>query len=239
MAHRAPASSTTQIRALSRPPSEQMEQGLRVSGAPQTEQDETFSAVSASEAASGTSSWSRFFSRASAARRAERGPMPGSLASRLISRSISGPAEAAKSEEFRHAGNVHSGHRSGGLAHQGAVDLVQLPLGVGVGGDDEVSEDLSLAGYQQAVVDDHRGDVAGPLERDGDQAAARGPGRGGFSHFRLGVLQLLLHRLGLLHEGVEVFHGPKIGARPSERQVGKIATVFVLIPLAENADRLN
>ena len=95
MAQRAPASSTTQIRPLSRDPSEQIEHGSRVSGAPQTEQEVTLSAVSCREAARGTRSWSRFLSRARAARRAERGPMPGSLASRLMSRSISGPAEAA------------------------------------------------------------------------------------------------------------------------------------------------
>src|SRR5690606_34087301 len=95
MAHKAPASSTTQIRALSRVWSEQTEQGSRVSGEPQTEQLTTFAAVSARDAASGTSSCSRRFNRASAARRAERGPMPGNLASRLMSRSISGPAEEA------------------------------------------------------------------------------------------------------------------------------------------------
>ena len=95
MAHRAPASSTTQIRLVSRLVSEQIEQGSRVSGAAQTEQGRTFAAVSASDWASGSINCSRFFSRASVARRAERGPMPGSLASRPIRRSISGPAEEA------------------------------------------------------------------------------------------------------------------------------------------------
>ena len=66
--------------------------GLCVSILPQVSQVRMVSRVSASAAASGPSSCSFFLTRASAARRAERGPSPGSRASSWISRSISGPA---------------------------------------------------------------------------------------------------------------------------------------------------
>src|SRR5262249_48608159 len=49
------------------------------------------SAASCIAWARGSSSWSRFFSSTKAARRAERGPRPGSLASNWIRRSISEP----------------------------------------------------------------------------------------------------------------------------------------------------
>ena len=75
----------------------------------------------------------------------------------------------------------------------------------------KVGQDLALARDQQTVVDGHGGDLAGPFQGDGHEPAAGGAGGGGFSHFRLGILQLLLHRLGLLHEGVEI-HGTRLGA---------------------------
>ncbi len=75
--------------------SAQMAQGSVVSRAPQMEHVRTRAAASASASLKGWSSWSRRFSRASVARRAERGPRPGSFASKAIKRSISGPAEAA------------------------------------------------------------------------------------------------------------------------------------------------
>ena len=66
---------------------------------------------------------------------------------------------------------------------------------------------LVFAGFHQAVVDDDAGDLAGTLQAHGDKTAAgRALGRG-VRHPGLGVLQLLLHGLGLLHEFVEVFHG--------------------------------
>jgi len=61
-----------------------------VTARPQLSQVEIFSAASAIAPAKGRIRPSRFLMRSSAARRAERGPKPGSLESRLISRSISG-----------------------------------------------------------------------------------------------------------------------------------------------------
>ena len=57
----------------SRPGAAQTEHGFTVSKFPQSWQIWTLAAASASAAASGLSSWSRLFSRCSAARRAERG----------------------------------------------------------------------------------------------------------------------------------------------------------------------
>ncbi len=68
-----------------------MVQGFSVSTLPQTRQTETAAAVSASALASGSISASFFLMSASAARRAERGPSPGSRARSWISRSISPP----------------------------------------------------------------------------------------------------------------------------------------------------
>src|SRR4051794_14946477 len=73
-----------------------MAHGSWVSSEPQAEQVFTRAAASASASASGVRSCSRRLSSASAARLAERGPSPGSLARRPIRRSISGPAELAK-----------------------------------------------------------------------------------------------------------------------------------------------
>ena len=69
-------------------------QGFCVSILPQVLQMTIFSIAVCSAAASGAISNSRFLMRCSAARRAERGPRPGSRARSWIRRSISGPATA-------------------------------------------------------------------------------------------------------------------------------------------------
>ena len=66
--------------------------GSCVSSAPQFEHARTFSAASESALASGTISASLRFNNCNAARRAERGPKPGTFASKAISASISGAA---------------------------------------------------------------------------------------------------------------------------------------------------
>src|SRR5262249_50791011 len=79
----------------SRLPSMQTVHGFCVSILPQTLQISIFSIAVSSAAASGAINNSRFLMRCNAARRAERGPSPGSRASSWINRSISGPATAA------------------------------------------------------------------------------------------------------------------------------------------------
>src|SRR4051794_29018016 len=75
----------------SRRGSSQTEHGSVVSTLPQVEHTRTLSTASLIAEASGDSSCSFFLMRCSAARRAERGPSPGTLASSWIRRSISGP----------------------------------------------------------------------------------------------------------------------------------------------------
>src|SRR3954463_10754869 len=70
-------------------------QGFCVSILPQVLQTWIFSIATCSALDSGVISASRFLIRCSAARRAERGPKPGSRAKSWIRRSISGPATAA------------------------------------------------------------------------------------------------------------------------------------------------
>ena len=79
----------------SRRASVQTVQGFCVSILPQTLQISIFSIAVCKALASGAISASRFLMRKSAARRAERGPKPGSRAKSWIRRSISGPATAA------------------------------------------------------------------------------------------------------------------------------------------------
>src|SRR3981081_3648953 len=69
-------------------------QGFWVSILPQVLQTWILSIATCSAADSGVISASRFLIRCSAARRAERGPSPGSRAKSWIRRSISGPATA-------------------------------------------------------------------------------------------------------------------------------------------------
>ncbi len=78
----------------SRRASVQTVHGFCVSILPQMLQISIFSIAVCKAAASGAISASRFLMRCSAARRAERGPKPGSRASNWIRRSISGPATA-------------------------------------------------------------------------------------------------------------------------------------------------
>src|SRR5262245_8235656 len=163
------------------------------------------SRVSASAAVRGSSSCSFFLTRWSAARRAERGPSPGSRASSWISRSISGPAAtfAMQSEQFQ-AGRKRQTARQ--ALHLLLHRLLDLSLGVVVSGDDEVLEDLGLAGVEQRRIDADARHVAFAGERDRHHAAAG-------AALDLRALKLGLHvgdaalqRLRLLHHLGEALH---------------------------------
>src|SRR3954447_3161531 len=93
-AQRSATSATTTMIEGSRLGSVQTVQGLCVSMLPQVLQTWTFSSATCMAEDSGIISASRFLIRCSAARRAERGPRPGSRARSWTSRSISGPATA-------------------------------------------------------------------------------------------------------------------------------------------------
>src|SRR3954466_11855294 len=94
-AHRSATSATTTMIAGSRLKSVHTVQGFCVSILPQVLHTSILSIATCSALDSGVISASRFLIRCSAARRAERGPSPGSRANSWIRRSISGPATAA------------------------------------------------------------------------------------------------------------------------------------------------
>ena len=79
----------------SRRGSAQIVQGSLVSMLPQVEQTMTEATATSIASASGTRSWSFFLMRCSAARRAERGPRPGSFAEKLDQALDLGAGDAA------------------------------------------------------------------------------------------------------------------------------------------------
>src|SRR5580692_13078173 len=117
-------------------------QGFCVSILPQIRQTWILSIATCSAPASGVIRASRFLIRCSAARRAERGPSPGSRANSWIRRSISGPATAeailAEAQSRRQA--EPAGQRLHLFGHRG----FRLAAGVVMRCDQQVFEDLDL-----------------------------------------------------------------------------------------------
>src|SRR5665647_137475 len=126
-------------------------QGFWVSILPQVLQTWILSIATCSALASGVISASRFLIRCSAARRAERGPSPGSRASSWIRRSISGPATAvAISGEAQPRRQAEAaGQRLHLLGHRG----FRLALGVVMRGHQQVLEDFTFVRLHQAGID--------------------------------------------------------------------------------------
>src|SRR6266851_3072948 len=116
--------------------------GFWVSILPQVLQTWILSIATCSAAESGVISASRFLIRCNAARRAERGPSPGSRASSWIRRSISGPATAAamSGEAQPRRQTQAAGQGLHLLLHRG----FRLALRVVMGGDQQVFEDFTL-----------------------------------------------------------------------------------------------
>src|SRR3984885_12298959 len=117
-------------------------QGFWVSILPQILQTWILSIATCSAVESGVISASRFLIRCSAARRAERGPSPGSRAKSWIRRSISGPATAAaisgEAQSRRQA--QATGQRLHLLGHRG----FRLAPHINMRGDQQVLEDFAL-----------------------------------------------------------------------------------------------
>src|ERR1700732_1723060 len=126
-------------------------QGFWVSILPQVLQTSILSIATCSAAESGVISASRFLIRGSAARRAERGPSPGSRANSWIRRSISGPATAvAISGEAQPRRQTQSaGQRLHLLLHGG----LGLAPRIVMCGHQQVFEDLALVRLHEAGVD--------------------------------------------------------------------------------------
>src|SRR5712664_3431008 len=116
--------------------------GFWVSMLPQVLQTWILSIATCNAPASGVISASRFLIRCSAARRAERGPSPGSRASSWIRRSISGPAtaETISGEAQPRRQSEAAGQGLHLLLHRG----LRLAPRVVVRGDQKVLEDFAF-----------------------------------------------------------------------------------------------
>src|SRR6187402_2285895 len=163
----------------SRLPSVQTVHGFCVSILPQILQTSIFSIAVSSAEASGAISNSRFLMRCSAARRAERGPSPGSRASSWIRRSISGPATAISSTtSFQERLTEPEARRQAELAGDGLHLLLHRDLGLAarivVRGNQEILEDLDVLGLDQGWIDLDALHVHLRGHAHRDQPAARG-----------------------------------------------------------------
>ena len=159
--------------------------------------------------ASGSISCSRFLMRCSAARRAERGPRPGSRASSWISRSISGPVTDAatlrRSERQLHAGRER---QAGGQRASCAPAPSPRPWPARRyarrRGDPRESR-FSSGLISDASIGDAL-HLALAVERTTTRPPPEAPSTSIALELGLQVLHLGLHRLGLLHHAHDVFH---------------------------------
>src|SRR6478609_8522395 len=156
-AQRSATSATTTMIEGSRRGSVHTVQGFWVSILPQVLQTWILSIATWSAAVSGVISASRFLIRCSAARRAERGPSPGSRARSWIRRSISGPATAeAMSGETRHSSKSQTrrqtepaGQRLHLFGHRG----LRLASRIVMRGYQQVFEDFAFVRLHQRRID--------------------------------------------------------------------------------------
>ena len=84
---------------------------------------------------------------------------------------------------------------------------LDLGLGVGMGGDDEVLQDLDLLGLEQRGVDLHPDQLALAVQRQHHEAAAGLPLDAGALHLSLHLGHAALQLLGLLHHAGKILHG--------------------------------
>src|SRR6202163_4328435 len=203
-AQRSATSATTTMIAASRRGSVHTVQGCWVSILPQVLQTSILSIATCSAAESGVISASRFLIRCRAARRAERGPSPGSRANNWIRRSISGPATAAAilSEAQTRQQTQSAGQDLHLLLHRG----FGLAPGIVMRGDQKVFEDLALVRLHQRGVDLHRLHFHLRRHAHRDETAAG-------DALDLDVAELFLHRLHLrlqlcrlLHHAEKISH---------------------------------
>src|SRR3954453_6090454 len=196
-AHKSATSATTTMIAGSRRKSVQTVQGFCVSILPQVLHTSILSIATCSAPASGVISASRFLIRCSAARRAERGPRPGSRASNWIRRSISGPATAVgMSAEAQPRRQLQpAGQRLHLLLHRG----FRLAACVVMRGDQQVLEDFALVNLDQGGIDLDGLHFHLRGHAHGDEAAA------GYA-FDLDAVELFLHGLHLGLQLRRLFH---------------------------------
>src|SRR6266481_3693152 len=140
---------------------------------------------------------SRFLIRCSAARRAERGPSPGSRANSWIRRSISGPAtaEAISAETKSRRQSQAAGQRLHLFLHR----RFRLAPRVIMRGHQQILQDLALVGLHQRRIDLHRLDFHLGRHAHGDEPAAG-------NALDLDIAELFLHRLHLGLQLRRLFH---------------------------------
>src|SRR6266446_1868907 len=201
-AHKSATSSTTQMTLPSRVASVQRAHGSVVSRLPQHEHCLSAAAAFAMASAKGSSSVSRFFSNANAARRAERGPSPGSLASNWIKRSISCPAGDPAT-----LASIRTGFRTAEALQKvlnefGVLEAArfQFQLAVAAGRDDEIFDNLMFLGLHQRGIDMQLLDFAQTVQGRPHESATRNA-----LHFHCGetLLKLIgaaLHLLDLAQQ---------------------------------------
>src|SRR5205085_2441816 len=217
----------------SRSGSRQIAQGSAVSRLPQAEQVRIAAAAAPSAAANGSMICSRRLIRNNAARRAERGPSPGSLASSWIRVSSSDADRSAPSPTLpRRRGRESGAAEAGGWGYpqfesrllkrqfhptgegEPAGQLLHLRLGMGVdlrpcvieGGHDQILQDLGFGRVDHRFIHLQSLQVALAVERQLHHAAAGDAGH--LDGFELGLHlgHLLLHLLGLFHQLADIFH---------------------------------
>src|SRR5258708_3090556 len=181
-------------------------QGFWVSMLPQVLQTSILSIATCSAAESGVISASRFLIRCKAARRAERGPSPGSRANSWIRRSISGPATAAaiSGQAQPRRQTKSAGQRLHLLLHGG----FRLAPRVVMRGDQKIFENLALVRLDQRRIDLHRLYFHLRGHAHADKAAARNALDLDLAEFFLHRLHLRLQLCRLLHHAEKVSHEP-------------------------------
>ena len=97
--------------------------------------------------------------------------------------------------------------RPGGGLHPLGLCGVELGLGVGVGGDDQIADQLALLRIKQGVMQLDRLEHARSGQHQAHQAGPCLALDLQLGQLCLGLGQLGLHHLGLLHQGTDVFHG--------------------------------
>src|SRR5690606_38185409 len=180
---------------------------------PQTVHSRTFSATAATASASGSSNTSRRRTIASTARLAERGPSPGSLAIRAISRSISGPAPAfTTGNAVCSEGQLHAGRQ-----REPFGDLGEFLLGPRLRsfrrlldrGDDQVLDHLALLGLEERGIDREPAQLALGRGHRLHEAGARLALDLDRVELLLHLGHLGLHLLRLTHELAHVAKAPQ------------------------------
>src|SRR3954454_8946480 len=224
-AHRSATSATTTMIAGSRRRSVHTVQGFCVSILPQVLHTSILSIATCSALDNGVISASRFLIRWSAARRAERGPSPGSRAKSWIRRSISGPATAEGISGETDA--RWQAEATGQCLHLFLHRAFRLAPRIIMRGHQEVLENLALLRLHQRWIDLDGLDFHLRGHPHGDHTAAGNALDFDTAELFLHRLHLGLQLLRLLHHAEKISHSCcPLTFRSVVVAVGTLAWVF-------------